>query len=167
MTIYLVQAGDNGLIKIGYALNPELRLAKLQSDCPFPARIIALIPGDRSNEEQLHRRFRRDRIRGEWFAPTEAILGLAASFSFDKSLSRRRSWRKGSPGHLAVLIKAFGSEEAIAKACGVSRTAICNWKLRGIPDAQKWKIFELAAKRALPIGFDELSLAEPTTASAA
>lgn len=63
--VYLIQAGNQ--YKIGHSNNPERRLAQL--NLPVKGKIIHLIKsGDRYKlEKQLHRKFRKHRIRREWF----------------------------------------------------------------------------------------------------
>lgn len=65
--IYFVRCSATGLVKIGYAANPWLRLSKMQSDNAGTLDIIALEEGDISREQALHHRFASERVRGEWF----------------------------------------------------------------------------------------------------
>lgn len=72
--IYFIQYGIDGPIKIGIARNPEWRLAKLQTACPYDLRLLATILGGASQEARLHQRFAEYWIRGEWFKPARALL---------------------------------------------------------------------------------------------
>jgi hypothetical protein len=70
--IYAIQAVDGGPIKIGYCSTAELvpkRVAALQTGNPFRlvVRRIAPAPDGINTERDLHNRFARYRLQGEWF----------------------------------------------------------------------------------------------------
>lgn len=73
-TIYFVQAGDGGLIKIGIADNVVRRMTTIQSMCPQRLRLLATMPGSMQDEEALHNRFLQDRLHGEWFTPSPELM---------------------------------------------------------------------------------------------
>lgn len=72
--VYFIQAAESGRVKIGIAANPVRRLAELQTGSPEPLRILGVIPGGARLESQLHARFADDRLHGEWFRPSLAVL---------------------------------------------------------------------------------------------
>jgi hypothetical protein len=72
-SLYFIQAGADGPIKIGVAGNVGARLKTLQTASPFPLRLLAVVPGDVEDERSLHRRFASDRLSGEWFRPSDAL----------------------------------------------------------------------------------------------
>lgn len=76
-TIYFIQVGDDGPIKIGHTIgSPLARLNAMQTGSPYELRVIATIPdAPFSLEGELHRRFVHLRIRGEWFRPASEIEG--------------------------------------------------------------------------------------------
>lgn len=74
--VYFVHAVAAGLIKIGIACDVFARLETLQSQTGDELRLLAHIPGGRPRERELHAKFAADRIRGEWFRPTPALLDL-------------------------------------------------------------------------------------------
>lgn len=74
--LYFIQAEIGGPIKIGVSTDPQARLATLQSGSPFPLRILATAPGGYEYESELHARFTKDRLHGEWFNPTSELLQL-------------------------------------------------------------------------------------------
>lgn len=76
--VYFIRAGEDGPIKIGIAFNPYLRLDELQTGNPYRLRLIGARPGGLADERGLHRTFAADRLEGEWFKPTEALLALVA-----------------------------------------------------------------------------------------
>lgn len=63
---YFIQGDLGGPIKIGWALNPIVRLRELQCGSPVKLSIAGIITGD--CERELHRDFSRARLLGEWFA---------------------------------------------------------------------------------------------------
>lgn len=77
-TIYVV-AADNGLIKIGRAVDPVKRVRDLQSFCPARLTVLAVVRSQRSDfdERSLHIRFDRHRRHGEWFTDIPAIRDWA------------------------------------------------------------------------------------------
>lgn len=74
MYVYFIQAGENGPVKIGVANNVNGRLDQLQTGNHLKLTILKKIKYlSKSNsyhiEGQLHHKFRKYRIRGEWFKP--------------------------------------------------------------------------------------------------
>ncbi len=83
MAVYFIEAPD-GDIKIGYSGHPAWRARQLARNGLVP-RLLAVIPSDhrhdRFPESQLHDRFRRVSLGGEWFAPSDELL-LAAAVAY-------------------------------------------------------------------------------------
>jgi hypothetical protein len=67
MSVYFIQAGDSGLVKIGCAQDPKKRLACLQLHNHEKLRLLRVMRGMREVEADLHHRFHEYRVRGEWF----------------------------------------------------------------------------------------------------
>lgn len=65
-SVYFIQA-ESGPIKIGIALDPGERLAGLQISHFEKLTLLAAVEGGIALETELHRRFARFKIRGEWF----------------------------------------------------------------------------------------------------
>ncbi len=74
--VYFVQARHLGLIKIGFSGNPQKRLNSLKTGSPDELNILKVIKGSPRLEAELHRRFASDRVRGEWFKPSAALLSF-------------------------------------------------------------------------------------------
>lgn len=72
--IYFIQSGPDGPIKIGKAVDPQKRLQTLQIGTHETLRLLAVIPGDRKREAEIHRHLKAHRHRGEWFAATAEVL---------------------------------------------------------------------------------------------
>jgi hypothetical protein len=65
--IYLIKSEKTNTCKIGYASNPENRLAQLQTGNPFALELVAVIEGDIPEEKRIHQMFKSYRLKGEWF----------------------------------------------------------------------------------------------------
>jgi hypothetical protein len=77
---YLMIDWRTGFIKIGSSLNPRFREGTLQAHQP---QIVLLATSRRKGREgDLHRRFSRCRLRGEWFelSPSDVEGLLAEDF---------------------------------------------------------------------------------------
>lgn len=80
--VYFVER--QGYIKIGTTSSLKQRLPALAGgSClmpdgvtPGPVTLLATTPGDREVEAAYHLRFRRLRVKGEWFRPNKALLSL-------------------------------------------------------------------------------------------
>jgi hypothetical protein len=73
MYVYFIKAGSNPpMLKIGKANDPEVRRVELQTGCPFEMRLMGYLKcksqmHSHAVEQQLHRLFRKEAFRGEWF----------------------------------------------------------------------------------------------------
>lgn len=73
--IYFIQAHGKGPIKIGTTGDdPRKRMVKIQSDCPWPVRLLGAIKGSVVQEKQIHLVLARWRTQGEWFEPHPIVL---------------------------------------------------------------------------------------------
>lgn len=72
-SVYFI-ADEDGYIKIGHARNVLSRLASLQTASRQNLRLVATTSGSQADERALHARFASDRVRGEWFRPSPALL---------------------------------------------------------------------------------------------
>lgn len=79
MSVYFIQRGEAGPIKIGHSGNPKARLAALKTASDQPLRMIGVMDGDKPDERRLHLRFADARLEGEWFSPTEELVAYALS----------------------------------------------------------------------------------------
>jgi hypothetical protein len=70
--IYFARSGD--MIKIGFSTNAESRIATLQTAHFEPLALLTTIDGNQRGERALHHRFRRMRVRGEWFRADPELL---------------------------------------------------------------------------------------------
>jgi hypothetical protein len=63
--IYFVKANDR--VKIGYAEDPSSRIPSIQTSSPYKLEVLLIIDGSIEVERELHKRFQKYRITGEWF----------------------------------------------------------------------------------------------------
>lgn len=72
--VYFIQGQCGGAIKVGYSVNPRIRLKELQTGYPDTLLILAIIPGTQHTEATLHRQFDASRLKGEWFRPDDYVV---------------------------------------------------------------------------------------------
>ena len=78
--VYFLKAGE--FIKIGKATkDASCRVASFQTGCPYPITVLAEIPGSFQLESRLHKRFKVDHFRGEWFSASPALLSYISSIA--------------------------------------------------------------------------------------
>lgn len=65
--VYFIESEGSSLVKIGYSISPEKRLKELQTSSPETLVMLGTIPGGKSKEIELHKKFAKHRERGEWF----------------------------------------------------------------------------------------------------
>lgn len=65
--IYFLQNGRRKVVKIGYTRDHGGRVSSMQSANPEELRVLATIRGTRLAEAELHKRFAKYNVRGEWF----------------------------------------------------------------------------------------------------
>lgn len=77
--IYFIQAESGGPVKIGTSTDPESRLSGLQVGSLENLRIIGKMNGGRSVEAEIHKRFARHHLRGEWFSDATDLMEFIGS----------------------------------------------------------------------------------------
>lgn len=75
--VYFLQDGPGGLVKIGFTKHLRARIAELQCGHANRLQLLGTWFGGRKEERELHRRFARHRVHGEWFTPVPEILAAA------------------------------------------------------------------------------------------
>jgi hypothetical protein len=71
-SVYFFEAG--GLIKIGFSRNLKNRIQTLRDGLPYDGTLLHTIVGTERMESFLHARFATDKVRGEWFNRSAALL---------------------------------------------------------------------------------------------
>lgn len=74
MAVYFIQRGEDGPVKIGTAGNWLARIRSLQSAHVDKLHLRRLFVGGAAEEEDLHARFRPQRISREWYRPDPIVL---------------------------------------------------------------------------------------------
>lgn len=69
--VYFISDGE--AIKIGTSTRPDRRVRALQTSHPRRLRIVGVMRGGAALEQELHRKFRRVRLKGEWFSDCAEI----------------------------------------------------------------------------------------------
>lgn len=64
---YVIRAGNDGPIKVGKAMDPESRLAELQTGSWQELQLLHVVPGYGEMERRFHLKLKSSNIRGEWF----------------------------------------------------------------------------------------------------
>ncbi len=72
-SVYFIESA--GLVKIGLSSTPRTRLLGLINSAGAEVRILAVAPGTWTREQHLHSLLPTSRHHGEWFVPTDAIVG--------------------------------------------------------------------------------------------
>lgn len=85
--VYFIRDEISGNIKIGVAIDPKKRLLELQTGASGSLTILHTETGDSRHEMGLHKRFAEDRIRGEWFRPSDALMAYITRDHKDESKS--------------------------------------------------------------------------------
>lgn len=75
--VYFIRSGD--AIKIGVSINPEQRFGELQVGSALELELLGVIVGDKYTEKEVHARFERLHIRGEWFHADPPLLDFIES----------------------------------------------------------------------------------------
>jgi hypothetical protein len=76
--VYVLWAEGTDRFKIGYTADPiRKRCTAIDYMSPIPLRVVAVTPGDRAKERDLHFALRSFRTHGEWFRlPEDAAWWL-------------------------------------------------------------------------------------------
>jgi hypothetical protein len=77
--VYVISAGDQSFVKIGFTTNLEQRLRSLRTASHVEPIVHVVIPGTRSLERELHTRFASARHNREWFRLTDQVEAFIAS----------------------------------------------------------------------------------------
>lgn len=158
--IYFLQADvENGPIKIGFTTrDPMKRKGDLQVGCPWPIKVIGVIEGTHSQEQQIHFVLDCWRTRGEWFTPHPIVCAAVnealacgrrvaiPSIEEDSSVAEPEIIvsRRLSPA--AEIIDRLGGIKAVSRLTGAKPKAISNWRMIGkFPWRTRYAITEALA----------------------
>jgi len=88
--VYFIQASTDGPIKVGFAKNPNRRLAAHQVSNAAKLRMLYYFPAMRDVEAEIQKELAASLIRGEWYYPTKSVLQWIRE---QKSRDEARGWR--------------------------------------------------------------------------
>jgi len=77
--VYFIQQGHSGPVKIGYSSNPRKRIQELQTGSAERLYLLGSIEGDKTKENTLQNYFRKDKMQGEWFKPSDSLMDYILS----------------------------------------------------------------------------------------
>ena len=81
--VYFIR--QDAAVKIGYTKQIKYRLSELQVSNPNELTVLLLIKGGIKLEQELHKRFVDDKIRGEWYYLSDEVRDFIAS-QYDNDL---------------------------------------------------------------------------------
>ena len=107
MSIYFVQIGRDGPIKIGHSDNVSRRMTELQ--CRMPWQLYLLGTVQSCFERDIYHHFSASRMRGEWFYPTKNLLDFIRNpFKLPRaSPALRKAARDKRGTNLSILRPVF------------------------------------------------------------
>jgi hypothetical protein len=76
MSVYFIQAGHGGRIKIGYSPDPDMRIDFIRRLCGPDLIVLAVIEGSVGVERKLHELLQDHCAHHEWFEPTLEVLDV-------------------------------------------------------------------------------------------
>jgi len=119
--IYFIRSGN--FVKVGLSAQPWKRLSDLQTAHHEQLEMLAIMPGDRSAEQDLHRRFSEYRHNREWFRNGEPLMTLIArvrdehpGLQAEPMIEKRARKEKEGKGKAPQVPQIF-DDETINKAC--------------------------------------------------
>lgn len=126
--VYFVRPiGMEGPVKIGCTSEPVKRLKQLMLMSPFPLEIVAMFPGDESDEAAMQGMFAGQRLHGEWFAASDRLTALIASIQQGDPIDRlsseyqeAKSAMRVASGVKSHLTRRVNDAEKRMKAAGVA-----------------------------------------------
>lgn len=91
-TLYFMQRGTGGPIKIGVSRNVGMRQKGLQNGSAEQVHVLAQVAQSSDiNEKELHKRFAHCRKKGEWFEPTPELLAFIDTLRQPADTERRQA----------------------------------------------------------------------------
>ena len=138
--IYFIQSGSNGAIKIGYTKNMDSlqkRIPHLQNGNPQELNLLYTCEGKKEDEARYHQKFKKDKLKGEWFKPSQELISYIHSL-YSTPLSTQLPQTSLLPICLDKILKQTEItyiERALAESNGIQRRA-CD--LLGINERSLW-----------------------------
>jgi hypothetical protein len=136
--VYFIQCGESGPIKIGNTkVAIEDRIYQIQVNCPFELNLLRVLNGNYT-ESEIHMRFEEDRIRGEWFKPSQKLISFINKPN--KKPKPMKEYKKITKSVEKALLKKFGNDTEIAKQLGITYEHYCLLRRRQLKLSRRLKI---------------------------
>ena len=103
--IYFIQQGDDGPIKIGYSTDVTERIRRMRTCSPYEIYIRLVISGNLDFEKNIHKKFKKYKMRGEWFQNTKEIREYIKSLGGVLSIDNKGDSIYPEFGDKVVIIK--------------------------------------------------------------
>lgn len=134
MTIYFIQCGDDGPIKIGHTKGLAInRLNNLKVYCPYKLTLLFSMQGNTSLEKQIHKELKQYKTTGEWFSPTPEVLNAIEKYKNYKIPKEQDGSIYLSSGAYLNLRYKIDLDKYIAAELGISKRVFMKVKKRDIP----------------------------------
>jgi len=82
--IYFIKGEGSEFVKIGKSDDIEYRIKTLQAGCPFLLKCICFYEAKSQEEHRLHKLFKKDHYRGEWFYLSANIINFIKNKTKEK-----------------------------------------------------------------------------------
>ncbi len=167
--IYFVQS-ESGPIKIGYTASVTKRLSQIKGSTVETVTLLGTMDGDRSQEKELHTRFIKYNIKGEWFSPADDILEFIQANTKAEVRNDRPELHHGPK--VINLLKAVGANIKMARlrrnitaAMLAERIGVTRVTLRGVEAGAPGVCFGTYALALFSLGLQDslIKLAEDDT----
>lgn len=128
MSIYFIQAGVGGPVKIGYSATPNKRLKQLQAGHFEELYLVRVCEGDHYVESLFHNAFSHLRLVGEWFKFSSEMLTATISDICPIYTAIPEKQPAYAMEALQAYFKAnWGSQRRLAAALGITPHAFHRW----------------------------------------
>lgn len=127
MTVYFIQAGENGPIKIGVtrASSSLKRLCKLQGSHYEKLTLLKEVEGYFDLEKWYHELFKKYHIRGEWFNIDKDILSVfPEKIPFPKETFKPKKVLNPKFFEIFNRVKELDNMAAVGREFGISRERV-------------------------------------------
>lgn len=128
MPVYIVLAGNTGMVKIGWSApgKVEQRMAHLQAHNQEHLKLLRLIDCGQTFERSIHLQFKQFRAHGEWFRFDQSMMGDVGAPDADATSVKIRfpecvsAWSDERRRAAVERIRADPESRAIGRAAGIA-----------------------------------------------
>jgi hypothetical protein len=166
MSVYFIQVGVDGPVKIGSAIDPKRRLCTLQTGHHNKLRLLRTIDGGIDVERGYQQMFDRQRISGEWFFFDPDML-TAEPPPIETATPNGKL--KDSPPALAArrIITKFGGPATLARQLSIRNgetvppSTVQSWQNAGIPVKWQHEVLYVAKLAGIGLAPEDFFEADP------